>query len=193
MELQSYILAQKIANVGYLSPASKDLFFKNIQLKAFAKNETLLKEGRVCHEIYFVERGYLRTFYNKEGKEINLQFTLPGNFVTDLKSLRNESASSYNMVAGAASSVWVFEKEKLLKLYEQSAEITALGKNLLELLLIEQEAHAHRFKIQTPEERYLYIEKEEPQLLQTISLTQLSSYLGISRESLSRIRKRRSL
>lgn len=192
MELEPYLLAQKITDLGNMSLASKTLFFNNIELQTFAKNEMLLREGRDCHEIYFVECGYLRTFYNKEGKEINLQFTLPGNFVTDLKSLRNESASSYNITAGASSSVWVFEKEKFLKLYEQSAEITAFGKNLLELLLIEQEAHAHRLKIQTPEERYLYIEKEEPQLLQTVSLTQLSSYLGISRESLSRIRKRRA-
>src|SRR6478752_4334389 len=98
MDLQPYFLAQKMTDLGHLSPASKDLFFNKIHLKTFAKNEMLLKEGKVCHEIYFVEHGHLRTFYNKEGKEINLQFTLPGNFVTDLKSLRNGSPSSYNIV-----------------------------------------------------------------------------------------------
>ena len=77
----------------------------------------------------------------------------------------------------------------MFELYERSAEISNFGRVLLEQLLIEQEDYANFMKVNSPAERYAYTLKYRPELLQKISLTQLASYLGMSRESISRARK----
>jgi CRP-like cAMP-binding protein len=59
-------------------------------------------------------------------------------------------------------------------------------------LLLASEEHSNLFKLYTPTERYRYIEKNKPELLQRISLSQIASYLGVTRETLSRIRRKKS-
>ncbi|MFD1143785.1 Crp/Fnr family transcriptional regulator [Larkinella insperata] len=153
------------------------------------KDQFLLKEGQICQSIWFVEKGCLRTCYDKDGREINIQFAFETDFVTELRSLRTATPSAYSIQAGEVTTVWEFDKDKLLDLYRQSAEIESFGRNLLEHMLMKQEEHANWFKIYSPAERYHHLLHQHPQLLQRVSLSQLSSYLGVARETLSRIRK----
>ena len=101
-----------------------------------------------------------------------------------------ETPSDFYIVANEPTTIWKFNKDQLLYLYGQSCEIESFGRKVMEKLLIKQVEHGNLFKIYTPAERYHYIEKYYPELLQRVSLSQLSSYLGISRETISRIRKR---
>ncbi len=187
---ETYLLDKRLRAIDVISDESLALLHHHIRQRKLAKGQFLLTEGAICRSIYFVEKGYLRTFYNKDGKEINLNFSLENSFVTDLKSLQTALPSEFYIQAGEDAIVWEFSKQKLLDLYTQSAEITSLGRKLLEMLLLEQEEHANLFKLYNPIERYQYILEQKPQLLQRIPLSKLSSYLGISRETLSRIRKR---
>ncbi|WP_229321451.1 Crp/Fnr family transcriptional regulator [Larkinella knui] len=172
-----------------LSAEAFGLLMNSMQPKPIGKGQYLLKEGQVCKAIYYVEKGYLRTFYTKDGKEINTRFSFENDFVTELKSLRSAIPSDYSIQTGEETVVWEFTKEKLLDLYGQSVEIESFGRNLLEQMLIDQEEHANLFKIYSPTERYQYVIRQFPHLLQRVSLSHLSSYLGIARETLSRIRK----
>lgn len=182
-------LGKKVKELADISPAGLALLFASVKPRQLTKGQFLLKEGQVCKHIYYLENGYLRTFCNKDGKEINTDFSFENSFVTNLKSLRTELPSDCYIQAGEATIVWEFGKEDLLNLYTQSSEIESFGRKLLEQLLIAQEEHTHLFKLYTPTERYHHVAKHHPQLLQRISLSQLSSYLGIARETLSRIRK----
>ncbi|GAB3320882.1 Crp/Fnr family transcriptional regulator [Larkinella ripae] len=172
-----------------LSPAALALLLDAAPQKSLLKGGYLVKEGQVCKAIYFLESGSVRTFYNKDGKEINTRFSFENSFVTDLKSLRMATPADYSIQASEETVFWEFGKETLLNLYRQSPEIESFGRNLLEQMLLDQEEHANLFKIFSPTERYQYVAQHFPQLLQRISLSQLSSYLGIARETLSRIRK----
>jgi CRP-like cAMP-binding protein len=188
--LQHHILYLKLDSIAPLSVAAKDSLLQIAAIKQVSRKEYLLQEGEICKTIFFVEKGYLRTYYNKDGKEINLNFTLEGSFVTNLKSMRTQEPSDYIIEAGEESVVWMFDRTQLLALYDTSIEITHFGRNLLEHLLSEQEQQTDLFKLQSPTERYENLIKHQPELLQKISLSQLSSYLGISRETLSRIRNK---
>jgi CRP-like cAMP-binding protein len=88
------------------------------------------------------------------------------------------------------SQTFSIPKHDLLQLYTVCPEIESCGKDLLESLLIEQEEHAAFYKLYSPEERYHYLLLHKPVYIQRLPLSQLASYLGITRESLSRIRKR---
>ena len=172
-----------------ISDAGIALLFSVASVQNLVKGQVLLTQGAICKTVVFVEKGYLRTFINKDGLEINTDFTLEGSFTTNLKSLRSGSASDTTIQAGESATIYAFDKDRLLELYALSPEIESFGRKLLEQLLIAQEEHSTVFKIYSPKERYHYLQSTRPELLQRISLSQLASYLGIARETLSRIRK----
>ncbi|MDP3469844.1 MAG: Crp/Fnr family transcriptional regulator [Daejeonella sp.] len=184
------LLYKTITDLTEISASSLDKLFEIANKRQLTKGETILKEGQICKNIMFVEKGYVRTFIDKDGTEINTDFTFEGNFTTNLKSLRSASSADNSIQAGEITTLYEFDKDKLLELYNVSAEIESFGRKLLEQLLIAQEEHTNLFKIYSPTERYQYLQTSKPEILQRISLSQLSSYLGIARETLSRIRKK---
>lgn len=184
--LLSYI--QSITNFSeesynILQPALKEMDIK--------KGDYLLKEGEVSNSIFFIKRGYCRTYYNKDGKDINTGFFFEHDFVTNLNSLTKREKSKYNIEACEALSVVKFDRIKLLEAYTKSQQIETFGRKLLEKIMGNQEWHSDMFKLLTAQQRYEYLEKQQPEMVQRVTLTQMASYIGISRETLSRIRNRR--
>lgn len=183
---------QSLLHIASLSHEARDLFAEKATSQKVKKGDYLLREGQHCQYIWFIESGACRAFHYHHEKEINTGFYFENTFLTNLNSLRNNVPADYNIQTTAAGSLWKWHKNDLFLLYEQSSEIAAFGRQWLEHLFIEQEKHTHWLKKNSPEERYLSILNFQPALLQRVSLTHLSSYLGISRETLSRIRRRLS-
>lgn len=183
------LLVQKIRAIHPVTDSSISLLLGNMKSIPLRKNDWLLKEGQVCKEVFYVNQGLVKTYFNKDGKDINLGFTMENNFLTNLKSLRSGEPADINMRAMESGEVFSINKNSLLNLYQIAGDIAQFGRGLLELLLAEQEDHNNMFRLQTPAERYHHIEKHYPALLQRVSQTQLASWLGLSRETLSRIRK----
>lgn len=186
------LLNKKIESLADIPALSLNHLFETAVQKQYLKGELLLKQGQVCKTIFFVEKGFLRTYFDEDDTEINTAFTFEGSFTTDLKSLRSASACSVSIITGEATTVYEFDKDKLLALYQTSAAIESFGRKLLEQLLITQEEHTNLFRLHSPAERYHYIAQNNPDILQRISLSQLASYLGVARETLSRFRKNKS-
>lgn len=157
----------------------------------FSKNAPLLKEGQICNSIFFISSGLCKAFYNQDGKEMNIAFYFENEFVTNISSLTTGTKSRYTIQAYEKCRVVRLDRAKLLKAYKQSHQIESLGRQLLELITAKQEAHSNSFKLLTPRQRYENLVLERPDFLQRISLTQTASFLGISRETLSRLRGRR--
>lgn len=181
------ILSDKL---NFLSPKASILLSGIAEDRTWPKEAYLFREGEVCRHIYLVESGIIRATQLKDGKEINLYFRFEGEFVTNLKSLRTGSPSEYSLQAIDISETVGFSKEALFNAYQESAEVESWGKQVVEQMLIEQEEHSTFFKLYSPEERYAYLLAHQPSLIQRVSLSHLASYIGITRESLSRIRKR---
>lgn len=177
-----------ITPVVELSEEDFELLTSVAVSRTLKKGETLLKEGEVCRSFYLVEKGYLRTWYDKDGGAINLNFTFEGEFATNLKSFRNREPSEISIEAGENASVWVFNLNSVTEKFGERPQILRFIRRLAISMLLASEAHSDLFKIYTPTERYRFIEKNNPKLLQRISLSQIASYLGVTRETLSRIR-----
>jgi len=189
MQYSDTHLYKKIIELTDISDKGLDLLFAAIAIKEIKKGEYVLKEGQICRHIYFVEQGYLRTFVNKDGIEINTAFTFETGFASDLKSLSADNPSGCTIQAGEDTTLYAFEKNALLALYKVSPEIESFGRKLLSQMLIAQQGHADIFKTCTPAERYQYLMAHEPEMLKRVSLSHIASYLGMARETLSRIRK----
>jgi CRP-like cAMP-binding protein len=154
----------------------------------FKKGQTLLQTGEVCNSIFFICKGLCKSCYTNDGKEINTSFFFENDFASNIKSLTNGSKSEYDIIAYEHSTTIVFDKTKLLNAYKNSQEIETFGRKLLETIVSKQEEHSNSFKLLAPRERYEHLQLTQPGFLQRISLTQAASYLGVSRETLSRIR-----
>src|SRR5215212_9360153 len=128
------LLHKKITDLTEISVSSLDKIFETATQRRFAKGAILLKQGQVCRTIVFVEKGYLRTFIDKDGTEINTDFTFEGNFTTNLKSLRSASSADTTIQAGETTTIYEFDKDNLLELYKISAEIESFGRKILEQL-----------------------------------------------------------
>jgi CRP-like cAMP-binding protein len=156
------------------------------------KGEYLVKEGEICQAIYFISAGYCKAFHTVDGEEKNTNFYLENEFATNIQSLTQHVPSTYFIQACESLRAVRFDKIKLLEAYRQSHEIESLGRKLLELVVAQQESQLAMFKLLSAQQRYEYLQKYKPALFQRVSLTQLSSYLGMSRETLSRIRSKRT-
>ena len=159
--------------------------FTELQVK---KGTYLLKENEVCNSIFFISSGFCKSFYNKDGKEINTAFYFEKDFFTNITSLKSGEKSKYAIKVCEDSEVIKFDKSALLDAYQKSQEIESFGRKILELIVKKQEEQIDTFKLLSPAQRYENLILKQPNILQRVSLTQISSYLGISRETLSRIR-----
>ena len=174
-----------------LSPEELGLLTACVVSRQLKKGELILKEGAICRHFYLVQKGHLRTWYNKDGVSINLNFTFEGSFSSNLKSLKNREASTFNIEAGEDSDVWVFPLDNISRQLNLYPQISRFIRRLAIQILIDSEEYSNLFKIHTPAERYYYMEQNNPRLLQRIPLSQIASYLGVARETLSRIRARK--
>ena len=181
-------LKKYISTITAFSEQSWTILCDCLTEMEFRKNELLLKEGQVCNAVFFISAGLCKSFYNVDGKYINTGFYFENDFATNIKSLTTSAKSEYSIIACEKTTVVRLDKTKLLQAYSQSHQIETFGRKVLELITTKQEEEANSFKLLTPKQRFESSVLHHPDFLQRVSLTQIASHLGISRETLSRFR-----
>jgi CRP-like cAMP-binding protein len=121
----------------------------------------------------------------------NTGFFFENEITTNINSFGSGEKSEFNIVACEPLSTIVFDKKKLFQAAKQANEIETLGRNCIRRFAAKQEEFSNLFKLYSAQERLEYLETKYPELIQRVSLSQLASFLGVARETLSRIRKRR--
>ena len=180
-----------LKSLSALSSESWKLLQPALTRRRFGKKEYLSRQGEVCNRLFYVENGYCRSCIVVEGLERNTGFFFENEIVTDLDSFGKGEASGIDIIACDPTETIVFDKEKLFVAAHASPEIEALGRNCIREFASRQEEFSRLLRLYSPEDRVSYLERYHPYMLQRIPLTQLASFLGITRESLSRIRRRR--
>ena len=161
--------------------------FKVLILK---KGDCFVKQDDVCRQIGFINQGTLKTYYiNDKGEEITSCFCAENNFTTSYKSFILQSPSDLTIQAIEETELFVIDYENLQKLYAKSLAWQAIGRAVVAKEYIEMEQYASVLSNETAKEKYLRMLKEQPNILQKASITDIASYLGVSRRTLSRIRK----
>jgi len=154
------------------------------------KGSFLIMEGKICDHIYFLEKGCLRGYYNLDGKEITYWFAFENNFVTSFFSFitRKPCVECIQLVEDCT--LWAISYDDLQKLYDTHPDIERLGRLMNEryYVMLEERFVSNHFK--EARERYENLITNAPHIVQRIPLGYIASYLGITQETLSRIRSK---
>ena len=189
---QIALLRQKVDSLQPVTDKDFNEFAGVLHCVKFKKGQLILKEGDVCRHLYFLLKGCIRSYTIEDGKEVNLRFFFERQVFSDFDSLRFEKTSRGYLVATESCVVLSAVKADFSPILLQSKSLLKFAFRFFQQLFIREQQHSSSFKLLSPEERYLYLREHEPHFLQRIPLTHLASYLGTSRETLSRIRKKNS-
>lgn len=165
-------------------------FRELISVKNYSKGEIILSQGSICNHIFFVEKGLLR-FYSigENGKEHILQFAPENWWLTDRNNLCSDEPSQYFIDAYEASTVLLLGHDFIIKASEISKEFSAFHEHILQRHILSLYKRINML-IGTPaKESYLDFIHTYPDITQRVPQWMIASYLGITPEFLSRIRK----
>ena len=183
-----------LSTMKWLCPDLKDFhlteFANCLETRSFDKNEVLFQEGSTQEHVVFVAKGLVRVFYNdQKGDEKTSWFVKDQEFATDYPSFLTGERSHYTFQClEPCETVWL-PKQAIYKGYETFPELQKYGRLVAEEIIRQQQERIASFLFKNAKQRYLdFIENSSP-LLNRISVGHLASYLGIERQSLTRIRK----
>lgn len=183
-------LLQHISSYASLSAATTEAIHDSFEKQLRPKNDLLLREGQICRYLYFMEKGALRGFYNSEGKEITHWFGFENDFVTSFHSFITQQPAVENIQLTEGCILWAVSKEKLDDLLNRFTEIERLLRLAYEKYYIRLEERFVNAQFKTASKLYEELLQQRPHIVERMPLGYIASYLGISQETLSRIRTR---
>ena len=161
--------------------------FSIIQLK---KGDYLLKTGKVCDKISFIKSGFIRMYREVNGKEVTQWISSRGNFVTDIASFTFQSSGRWNLMALTDCELFTINRKKYTNAVKTIPDWAEIDKLFITRCLITVEENAFSQLYMTAEERYKRLFTENPELFNQVPLQYIASMLGITPETLSRLRTR---
>lgn len=173
-----------------LTDAEKDLIRSHSTVKKLRKHQYLLQEGNIAHTENFVVSGCLRSYeVNDKGQEHVIQFSVEDWWVGDLLSFLTEQPSNYNIDCLEDCELIQFTKAGLNQLYNEAPAVERYFRILLQNAYIATSQRLLTSMSKTAVEQYVAFIKKYPHIEKRITNKQIASYLGITPESLSRVRK----
>ena len=158
--------------------------------KKVSKNEFLLREGEICNGTYFVEKGLLRMYsIDKNGKEHIIQFAPEKWLISDRSSLHFNEKSKYYIEAVEESEILVLKNDFFASINMEFPNTVENNDLLLQKHIRNLQNRVNSLLAETAEERYMNFIKMYPDILLRVPQWMVASYLGITPESLSRVRK----
>lgn len=154
----------------------------------FTKGEMILREGEICENIYYIERGLVRQFYFKNGKQITEHLGEDRSIFMCIESLFREEPTSLQVEALEPTLVYMLPKRRLDEVALHNVNIQILYRKILEESLIISQIHADLVRFETAQSRYKKMCKLWPQVVLRAPLVYIASYLQMTPETLSRVR-----
>jgi CRP-like cAMP-binding protein len=167
-----------------------DAIIENTQLESFKKGTVILKRGEICTKCYFVLSGLVRQYQIVNGEEKTTAFFTEGQAAFLYSSYLEGSPSKYNLSCVEDCILTIGTREQEQKLHKQFPKLEHLLHTLMPQDYSKVQDRLASLINNSPEERYLILMKTRPELMGRAPLNQLASYIGITPESFSRIRKR---
>ncbi|WP_163515063.1 Crp/Fnr family transcriptional regulator [Gelidibacter japonicus] len=178
--------------IATISQSDWDFFTSKLQRRVIPKKSVFLKLNEIENHISFIESGVVRLYIPKENseKEITFGFSFKDQFISAYDSFLTRQPSAYELEALTETTLLSITYNDLQDVYKTTEIGNLIGRLAAErLFLIKSKREQHLLNL-TAEERYLKLFKERPELIRIIPLKYISSYIGVTAQALSRIRRR---
>ncbi|MBK1896456.1 Crp/Fnr family transcriptional regulator [Chryseobacterium paridis] len=185
------VLYKNISKYAQLTENEFEIFAESFELREYKKKDLILKEGDYCLFEGFVLDGCFKIFFlNENGLEQTLYFAVKDWWITDLDSFINNVPSTLSIEALEDSKVLLISKKQKLDLYEKLPVVERLFRIMNQQASIALQRRILSLMTKTADKRYIEFLQKYPGLEQRLTQQQIASYLGISHEFLSKIRKK---
>lgn len=165
-------------------------FAKNLQIRKFEKNEIIKDYFKTEKYINIVILGSVAHFVLTDEKDICINLFYEKQIFSDYLSFLTQSPTVIKTQALEDIIIWSVNYNDLTELYSKSSKGIFIGKAISDAMFIRKQSEQINLLALSPTERYLKLIKERPEIFQRTSLKIICSYLGVTAESLSRIRKK---
>ncbi len=184
-ELRTYLQEE----IG-LSQGEVERLSSKLVRKEFEARTEIVRSGTIARGIYFIENGLLRTYHLMDGKEITTYFACDHQFISTYASFIDQSPSFETLEAIENSTVYELSYNTLKELYDESSNFERLGRVLAERNYLCILDRTLTMQTKTAKQKYLeFMETYDKKIVQRVPQHQIASFLGMTPESLSRIRK----
>lgn len=174
-----------------LSDTELEYLQTKFTIKSIKRKDRILSQGQICQKIVFVEHGSLRAYnLNEDGKESTIMFAMQNWWITDMDCFVNKKASSLSIEALEDCQVIELSLDSLNELYSKVPKFERLFRILFQSAYIREQKRALHYLSNSTQERYVYFVEKYPELVKKITQKQISSYLGVTPEFLSSIKKK---
>jgi CRP-like cAMP-binding protein len=181
-------LLNEISQLTHLSEEAANFLNANIQKQNFKKGEEILGFEQNCNYLYFINKGIIRGYYFLDAKEITNWFGQENEFATCFYSFISKKLSVETIQALEDCELILIPYSTLNTLYEKFPETERVGRLVIENYYLRLEERLLSIQFKSAKERYQNLMDSKPSLLKRAALGQIASYLGISQETLSRMR-----
>lgn len=163
-------------------------FYEECETDIFEKGKILSKQNNYNRSIYFVDEGLLRSFYQEDEKEITANFYSEGKISANIDTLFKNQPSRYSIETIEKSVITSCNFDQLEKLCAVSLTAANFSRYILGNLMTQMSNRITSLQLMTAKEKYIQLMDENPNIILRAPLRMIASYLGISQETLSRIR-----
>jgi CRP-like cAMP-binding protein len=154
----------------------------------FPKHHLLHQEGKICNHLYFIETGIARSYYHKDGKDITAHFAVENGGVTAIDSFIQRKKSRYNIEVLEDAVVHSMAHYDIHALLDQNPTYEKFVRLFLEQIYIDLAERVEDLLFYNAKDRYDNLMLKNPSLFQRVNLGHIASYIGVTQETLSRIR-----
>lgn len=183
-------ISEFLSTLVPFTPDELNDIISHFKKESVTKNQILVRQGDVCKSLYFIEQGMGRSYYlNENGKEITQWFFGVGKFMSSVDSFFQKTPSLYYLEVLHDSVLYTISKEDIDHLFSKYHKMEKLGRLVAIEMLTKMVIKLNALQFQTAKERYDYMLTEFPDIAYQVPLGHIASYLGMTQETLSRIRK----
>ena len=173
-----------------MTDADWQFFSSKLERQEFPKGATVLSAGQTEQHLSFIEEGIIRFFVPGDDNDQTISFTFANEFVSAYDSFLTQTPCNYHVQALAKTVLWRLTFNDLQDVYAQTAIGNTIGRYAGEALYLACFRREISLLSDSAEERYLKLLGGQPHLLQHVPLKYIASYIGITPQALSRIRRR---
>lgn len=164
---------------------------QNIRVLELKKGTQLVKEGKFTNKLYFIYKGSAKAYHLKDGKIITDWFAFNNQFICAITGYFLKEPSEHCIQLTEDSIILEFEREKLIELSNKYHDFERFSRIAITKIMLQLQQRVVYLQFSTAKERYHFLLKEYPEIELHIPLGDIASYIGITQETLSRIRAKK--